>query len=137
MDTPDPSPQSDPPDKSTVAKHDDSGRSGGVARSVLANGAWYAVVVVSGFVVPRLIADYRGQPLPGIWDLGWSLVVYVSFLAFGITSAVNRYVARYRTTFDWESLNSIAGAANRRYQFVRAALTIHVSLPLYRSPSCA
>ena len=69
------------------------------------------VVVVMGFVTPRLIADYQGRELLGIWDFGWSLIVYISFLAFGITSAANRYVAAYRTTQDWAQLNAVVSTS--------------------------
>ncbi len=74
-------------------------------RNVVTNWIWYAIVVVHGFVVPRLINDYRGQELLGIWDWGWSLVLYVGLLSLGITSAVSRYTARYRAVEAWEDLN--------------------------------
>jgi O-antigen/teichoic acid export membrane protein len=73
---------------------------------VLTNWAWSFLVALSGFLIPRLIADYEGREVLGIWDLGWSLLFFVSFLSFGATGAVNRYVSRYRTLEDWHSLNA-------------------------------
>ena len=77
----------------------------GHARNVLANWAGSMVFVVSGFVVPRFIDSHMGSELLGIWDLGWSLVAYVSLLSLGIASAVNRYVSRHRATGTWSDLN--------------------------------
>lgn len=73
---------------------------------VVTNWAWSFLVAVSGFLIPRLIADYEGREVLGIWDLGWSLLFFVSFLSFGASGAVNRYVSRYRTMEDWQSLNA-------------------------------
>lgn len=77
----------------------------GHARNVLANWAGSMVFVASGFVVPRFIDGHMGPELLGIWDLGWSLVAYVSLLSLGIASAVNRYVSRHRATGTWSDLN--------------------------------
>lgn len=88
-----------------------SGNKTSMTRGVLANWSWYVVVIAMGFVTPRLIGEYRGQVLLGIWDFGWSFIVYISFLGFGITSAVNRYVAAFRTTQDWLALNKIVNTS--------------------------
>lgn len=74
---------------------------------MLANWLWYVLVVIAGFILPRFIDRHQGQELLGVWDFGWSLVIYISFLAFGVTSAVNRYVARSRALGDWDTLNAI------------------------------
>lgn len=91
-----------PPSNSTTAK---PSRTPGVTFSVLANWAWYFVVLVVGFLLPRLIDTHQGQDLLGIWDLGWSLAMWISLLSLSVTAAVNRYVARYRTIGDWQALN--------------------------------
>ena len=84
-----------------------TGGSGGrVARNVLANWIWYSLVVVSGFLLPRFIDRLQGQALLGVWDLGWSLVFYISLLALGISAAVQRYVARLRAGNAWDDLNA-------------------------------
>lgn len=94
-------------DTEPVAEQRQAGGGGLLARNTAANWAWYLVVLVSGFIVPRLVDEYQGQRLLGVWDFAWSLVVYVALLAFGITSAVNRYVARHRARGEWEELNQI------------------------------
>jgi O-antigen/teichoic acid export membrane protein len=80
-------------------------------RSVSANWLWCGVVAVSGFVLPRLIDIQQGQSLLGVWDFGWSLVVYINFLAVGVASAINRYVARFRTEANWPALNEHVNAS--------------------------
>lgn len=88
-----------------------SGDGRAIAGNVIANWIWYAVVMVMGFLLPRLVDRYHGRELLGIWDFAWSLVAYISFLAFGVTSAVNRYVARYRTSRDWGGLNDVINSS--------------------------
>ncbi len=82
-----------------------------VAANVVANWTWYVLVVASGFVLPRLIAQYQGKSLLGVWDLGWSLLFYVSLLKMSAGAAVSRYVSRYRELQDWPSLNSTLNAS--------------------------
>jgi O-antigen/teichoic acid export membrane protein len=76
-----------------------------LVRNIAANWAWYALVLASGFVLPRLVDEFAGQAALGVWDFGWSLVIYVNLLALGVASAVNRYVARFRAVADWQALN--------------------------------
>lgn len=75
------------------------------AVNVLSNWAWYALTIISGFLLPRLIEKNDGRALLGVWDLCWTLVTFVNLLMMGIVSAVARYTARYRTMQDWESIN--------------------------------
>ncbi|MEK6677766.1 MAG: lipopolysaccharide biosynthesis protein [Planctomycetota bacterium] len=77
-----------------------------ITKGVIANWLCYVVVLVSGFLIPRWIGDSHGKEILGIWDLGWSLIFYVGLLKFGATATVNRYVSRYRTLQDWNSLNA-------------------------------
>jgi|GEM_PF-889991 len=75
------------------------------ARNVAANWIWYLLVLASGFIVVRLISDYLGKPVLGVWDLGWSFVFFVRWLHMGLTSSVSRYVARDRELANWQGLN--------------------------------
>src|SRR5688572_29071321 len=85
---------------------DAEGRRNIILRSVSANWLWYFLVLISGFLLPRFIDRKQGGELLGVWDLGWSLTVYISLLALGVASAVNRYVARFRALADWDGLNA-------------------------------
>jgi O-antigen/teichoic acid export membrane protein len=63
------------------------------------------VVIVSGFVLPRLIDTQLGQESLGTWDFAWSLISHFSLLQVGVVSSVNRYVARFRSAADPVGLN--------------------------------
>lgn len=78
--------------------------------NVMTNWAWYMVVLVSGFVVPRFISDHQGKELLGVWDLSWTLVFYISLLSLGLSSAINRYIAQTRATQDWTTLNRVVNS---------------------------
>jgi O-antigen/teichoic acid export membrane protein len=73
---------------------------------VVSNWLWYVIVLISGFILPRLIHERQGSELLGVWDLGWALKIYLDWLALGVGSAMNRYVARYRAQRDWQSLTA-------------------------------
>jgi O-antigen/teichoic acid export membrane protein len=77
-----------------------------LVRNVLFSWAGHMVFVISGFILPRMINDYVGQGELGIWDFGWSLTGYFGFVIAGISSAVNRYIAKYRAVNDYDSLRS-------------------------------
>jgi O-antigen/teichoic acid export membrane protein len=63
------------------------------------------VLMVSGFILPRLIDNQIGQERLGIWDFGWSMVSYLGLVQCGVGSSVNRYVAKYRAAGDVDGLN--------------------------------
>lgn len=65
------------------------------ALNVLWSWAGYSIVLVSGFVLPRIIGDHVGQEHLGVWDLGWSFVGYLPLLSLGVSASVNRYVAAH------------------------------------------
>ncbi len=76
-----------------------------IARNVAATWAYYVLVVVSGFILPRWIDDRQGADVLGVWDFAWSLASYLGLLSLGVVSAINRYVAKYRAIGDWDALN--------------------------------
>ncbi len=82
-----------------------------ITRGVLSNWAWYALVIVSGLIAPRVIGDLRGRELLGVWDFAWSLTVWVHLLALGLADAIARYVARYRAQRAWDDLSDAVNAA--------------------------
>ena len=75
---------------------------------LLSNVVWgwgsYVIVVIAGFIMPRLIDSHMGQADLGIWDFSWSLVSYLSYSGMGIGSSINRYVAKYRSQNDIQRL---------------------------------
>ncbi|MES2474692.1 MAG: oligosaccharide flippase family protein [Verrucomicrobiota bacterium] len=69
------------------------------------------LLILSGFIVPRMIDDAMGAATLGIWDFGWSMVSYFGLIEGGIGSSVNRYVAVERGKGDQEGVNRIASSA--------------------------
>lgn len=107
----------------------------GMARNVLANWSGHFLIVVSGFVLPRLINDQIGQERLGVWDFGWSAVAYLSLLTTGIGSSVNRFVARHRAMADWEGLNRSTSSSAGIFLTtgaVAAAITVALTILLPR-----
>jgi O-antigen/teichoic acid export membrane protein len=79
--------------------------------NVLITWAGQLVYFAAGFVLPRMIDHRLGQEVLGIWDFSWSLVTYFRFLGFGVTSSVNRYVARCWRRQDIVGVNRIVSSA--------------------------
>ena len=82
----------------------------GLLRNMFSNWAGEAVVVVSGFILPRLISQGMNQEQLGIWDYGWSMRSYVVLAGGALGSGAGHYVARYRSTEEWHKLARTLGA---------------------------
>lgn len=80
---------------SEQSQRDDSGRDR-LFSNVLAGWWAHGVTVVVGFLMPRIIYESVGQLALGLWDIGWSLLVYIAHSGMGTASAVTHYVARFR-----------------------------------------
>jgi len=74
-------------------------------RNVLTSWGGQAVAIVSGFVIPHLIDRRLGQATLGVWDFAWAVVSYFQFVALGVGSSINRYVAAHRARGDIAGLN--------------------------------
>jgi O-antigen/teichoic acid export membrane protein len=76
-----------------------------MTQNVLASWTGQIVVVITGFLVPRLIDDQLGQTALGIWDLAWSTVHSFRLVQMGIVSSISRYISRYRAVGDIDGVN--------------------------------
>lgn len=56
----------------------------------------FCATAAIGFLMPRLILDQIGQQMLGVWDLSWSILVFVSASSIGTGSAVSHFLARLR-----------------------------------------
>lgn len=54
----------------------------------------YMVAVGIGFIMPRVIYESVGAVALGLWDLGWSFIVYVTFSGIGFGPAIAYFVSR-------------------------------------------
>ena len=68
------------------------------------------VFIITGFILPRMIDGKLGPELLGVWDFGWSVVAYFTFLQMGVTGSVNRFVGRYRAKGEVTKLNRVASS---------------------------
>jgi len=93
-----------------------------LVKNVLSSWAGHLVYVISGFIMPRMIDSHIGQSGLGVWDFGWSLVSYFSFVQAGIGSSINRYVAKYRAENNPEGICCTISSV-MCYQYL-AALTV-------------
>ena len=80
--------------------------------NVLCSWMGYSVFIAAGFIVPRMIDSQLGQETLGIWDFAWSLVGYFNLVQMGISSSVNRYVAKYRAAGDIMAVNCAVSSAS-------------------------
>jgi O-antigen/teichoic acid export membrane protein len=121
-------------EKESTTPEDLTGRDRLVS-SVLSSWAAQSVLIVAGFIMPRMIDRRLGQELLGVWDFAWSLVGYFGLVQMGVVSAVNRYVAKYRAIGDATGVNRIAssgGCVLGCAGLVVFGLTVAVSLLLPR-----
>ena len=98
-------------------------------RNVLWSWAAYAVFVVAGFVMPRLIDRHLGQAVLGVWDFSWSIAAYLSLTPLGVGSAVIRYVARHRARGEAGLLARVTASAFG-IQLAAAALAVGLTVAL-------
>ena len=98
------------PEQAGKPKEDLTGRDRLVS-NVLFSWAAHFVFIIAGFIMPRMIDRRLGQDLLGIWDFAWSLVTYFALVQLGISSSVNRYVAKYRAAGDTLSVNRTVSSA--------------------------
>lgn len=75
-----------------------------MARNLVGRWLGQIVVVVSGFVIPRMIDVNLGPVALGIWDFGWSTVSYFRYMGFGLAAGLNRFVAMYNAREDVDNL---------------------------------
>lgn len=82
------------------------GRAQLIPNTIAAFGAFFIAACI-GFIMPRLVLDSVGQETLGLWDLGWSFLVYVTFSGIGYGQAIAYFSARYRTAEEDQEIDEI------------------------------
>lgn len=74
---------------------------------------WVAMGVdaIIAFFLTPMVVYYLGQEGYGLWALIISIIGYYGFLDLGVSSAIQRYVARYAARKDNLSLNSVVSTS--------------------------
>ena len=98
----------------------------------------HIVLIVSGFILPRLMDQQLGQVELGSWDLCWSFVTYLKYVGLGIGGSSNRFVAKYRSENNTDALSSLVSSVITIQFFVAlliflATLVIVYTIPFYFS----
>ena len=62
-------------------------------------------IILIGFIMPRLIDETLGQDMLGVWDLAWTFANFLRMASLGVSSSVNRFVAKYRAEERFDKLN--------------------------------
>ena len=109
-------------------KRDITGRER-LAGNLAARWLGQVVVIISGFIMPRLIDDSLGSAALGIWDLGWTTVSYFRMLGLGLAGGLNRFVALYSAR---EAQGELRRAVSSTVflQVIVAAVTLALALVL-------
>jgi len=105
-------------------------------KNVAISWSLHVLVVIAGFILPRMIDHTLGPALLGVWDLGWASVQYMTLTGFGIGAALNRYVGMSRAAGDTASLSKTTTAAFVWQIFITIlviiiTLAVSLSLPLW------
>ncbi len=95
--------------------------------NTLAIWAGQLIVIITGFVIPRLIDTSLSQAALGIWDFGWTAAAYFRLLGLGMASGLNRYVALYGAQ-DREVDLARAVSSTSFMQLVVSLLTLGVAV---------
>jgi len=96
--------QQDSPQEQSKKNPDVTGRDRFIS-NLLHSWGGYLIIIVAGFVMPRLMDRHVGQFNLGIWDFAWSFVSYLSLARLDIGSAINRYVAKYHAEDDNDKMS--------------------------------
>lgn len=94
----------------------------------------HLVLVVSGFIMPRLMEQELGQELLGSWDFCWTFINYLKFAGLGVGNGSNRYVAKFRAEGDFKALNKLVSSVIIVQAFVALALSIATLVIVYIIP---
>lgn len=99
------------------------------------NWTYLASNVVAQLVLAPFLIERLHQARYGVWATIGSLLNYLMLLDLGVTSAVNRFVARYRMLDDHQRMNQVVSGAAAIFAVV--ALTLAAASLLIAKPFLA
>lgn len=80
------------------------------SRNVLVSGLRLVVLVASGFVLPAYLSHHLAPTRYGAWILVIQVAGYVSYLEFGVTTAISKFVAEHVSSGDQKACDQHASA---------------------------
>lgn len=93
------------------------------------------VLIISGFVMPRLMDQQLGAEQLGSWDFCWAFISYLKFSGLGVGNGSNRYVAKFRSEGNLHGLNSLISSVITIQFFVCLSVTLATITIIYLLPS--
>lgn len=82
-----------------------------ISKNALSNIVGMFVQMAIAFVLSPFLVHTLGDTRYGIWTIAVAFTGYMNLLDLGITSAVNKYVAKFNVLNDQEKVNSILSSA--------------------------
>ena len=82
-----------------------------IRKNSIANVIGVVGLIIIAFIMSPFLVSTLGDTKYGIWTIAVSFTGYMGLLDFGISSAVNKYVAQYNGLRDQQRINSIISTA--------------------------
>lgn len=82
-----------------------------IRKNAIANVIGTFGLIIIAFIMSPFLVNTLGDTKYGIWTIAVSFTGYMNLLDFGITSAVNKYVAEYNGSRDQQKINKIFSTA--------------------------
>jgi O-antigen/teichoic acid export membrane protein len=99
-----------------------------ISKNAIANLAGMLTNMLIAFILAPFLVHTLGDTKYGIWTIAVAFTGYMNLFDFGMSSAVNRYVAKYNSLGDQEKVNSILSTALALFIFM--AFLIILASPL-------
>lgn len=97
-----------------------------ISKNALSNIVGLFVQIAIAFVLSPFLVHTLGDTKYGIWTIAVAFTGYMNLLDLGISSAINKYVAKYDCLNDQEKINAILSSALTLFCIV-AVLIIFIS----------
>lgn len=95
-----------------------------IRKNAIANIIGTFGLIIIAFIMSPFLVNTLGDTKYGIWTIAVSFTGYMSLLDFGISSAVNKYVAQYEGLNDQQKINSIISTAMILFFFMGMAIIL-------------
>ena len=82
-----------------------------ISKNAIANLMGMVINMAIAFILSPFLVHTLGDTRYGVWTIAVAFTGYMSLFDFGISSAVNRYVAKYNSQSEQEKINSILSTA--------------------------
>jgi O-antigen/teichoic acid export membrane protein len=82
-----------------------------ISKNAIANLMGMVINMAIAFILSPFLVHTLGDTRYGVWTIAVAFTGYMSLFDFGISSAVNRYVAKYNSQNEQEKINSILSTA--------------------------